>query len=249
MKIYISFLKDNLKLLIKKNKFIYKIVRQTYIILFNTILENFSGSNKDIFTDIYKNNKWGDKESYSGSGSNIKQTKNILRELPKVVRKYQIKSILDLPCGDFYWMKEYDFKNLDYIGADIVSDLVDNNIKKFSSENIKFKNLDLISNDLPYSDLLFCRDCLVHFSFDDIFQALKNIKRSKFKYLMTTNFLETGSNINIPTGSWRTINLCKPPFNFPDPIDNVIENCTESDNKFSDKVLSIWKVKSIPDYF
>tara|TARA_B100000212_G_scaffold100310_1_gene73819 strand:- start:356 stop:1105 length:750 start_codon:yes stop_codon:yes gene_type:complete len=248
MKIFINFLKDKLKLLLEKNNFIYKIVRKIYLILINTILENFSGSNKDIFTEIYKKNKWGDKYSYSGSGSNIKQTKNILIELPKVIRKYEITSILDLPCGDFYWMKEYDFKNLEYIGADIVSALVEQNIKKFSSENIKFMNLDIIINNLPCSDLLFCRDCLVHFSFDDIFQALKNIKRSKFKYLMTTNFLKTGSNINIPTGSWRTINLCKPPFNFPDPIENIIENCTEGDNKFSDKVLSLWMLKSIPDY-
>ena len=248
MKIFINFLKDNLKLLIAKNKFIYKIARYIYFIISNKILENFSGSNKEIFTEIYKKNKWGDKDSYSGSGSNIKQTKNILKELPKVVRKYQINSILDLPCGDFYWMKEYDFRNLDYVGADIVSDLVEQNIKNFSSKNIKFKNLDLISNDLPHCDLLFCRDCLVHFSFDDIFRALKNIKRSKFKYFMTTNFLDTDSNINIPTGAWRTINLCKPPFNFPDPIENIIENCTEADNKFSDKVLSIWMLKSIPDY-
>ena len=187
MKININFFKDKLKLLIQKNKFIYEIVRQIYFIYINTILQNFSGSNKDIFTEIYKKNKWGDKDSYSGSGSNIIQTKNILRELPKVVRKYEIKSILDLPCGDFYWMKEFNFKNLEYIGADIVSELIEKNIKEFSTQNIKFKNLDLIANDLPYCDLLFCRDCLVHFSFDDIFKALKNIKRSKFKYILTTN--------------------------------------------------------------
>ena len=145
-------------------------------------------------------------------------------------------------------MKEFNFNDLEYIGADIVSDLVDKNIKQFSKQNINFKYLDLISDDLPYSDMLLCRDCLVHFSFDDIFAALKNIKRSKIKYLVTTNFLETNSNSNISTGSWRAINLCKEPFNFPEPIQSILENCTEEENQFADKALSIWEVKLIPDY-
>ena len=77
-------------------------------------MKYFSGSNKDIFTHIYKNNKWGDKYSFSGSGSNLNQTKIILENLPRIINKYEIKSILDLPCGDFYWMKEYNFQDLKY---------------------------------------------------------------------------------------------------------------------------------------
>ena len=70
--------------------------------------------------------------------------------------------------------------------------------------------------------------------------------RAKFKYLMTTNFLKREFNLDIATGAWRTINLCKPPFNFPQPIENIYEKCTEGGNKFSDKVLSIWDFKNIP---
>ena len=66
---------------------------------------------------------------------------------------------------------------------------------------------------------------------------------------MTTNFLFRDNNLNIATGNWRTINLCKPPFNFNSPIENLIENCSEGkDNEFADKALSIWEVKSIPSY-
>ena len=46
---------------------------------------------------------------------NLEQTLVILDELPKIIRKYKISSILDLPCGDFYWMKEFDFKEINYI--------------------------------------------------------------------------------------------------------------------------------------
>ena len=240
------YFKNFLKQYLKRNKYLYKMISVFYHKFEYLKLSYFSGSNKDIFTNIYLKNKWGDKDSFSGSGSNFKQTKVILNQLPNLIIKYKIKSILDLPCGDFYWMKEYNFKDLNYIGADIVTELVDKNNKNFAKKNINFINLNLTTDKLPYSDLLFCRDCLVHFSFEDIFKALKNIKRTQFKYFMTTNFYKRGTNKDIPTGSWRTINLCKPPFNFPEPSETIIEDCTEADNIFSDKVLSFWEVKSLP---
>ena len=238
--------KEVLKKIIKKSQFIYNNFRKVYHFYINIKLKYFSGSNKDIFTEIYIKNKWGDHYSFSGTGSNMEQTQNILKELPNVIKKYNIKSMLDIPCGDFFWMKEHNFKDVNYIGADIVPDLIKTNNYKYKSKNINFETLDIINNDLPYSDLLFCRDCLVHLSFNDIFNALRNIKRTKFKYLMTTNFLKRDSNVDIATGSWRTINLCKPPFNFPEPIENIYEKCTEGDSKFSDKVLSIWEFNKIP---
>ena len=241
-------LKNYLKKHLKRNKYLFKNIKKFYHFFYNIKLKYLSGSNKDIFTNIYINNKWGDKESFSGSGSNLRQTKVILKSLPNLINKYKIKSFLDIPCGDFYWMKEFNFKDLKYIGADIVREIIDNNNSNYSKKNINFLNLNLISDDLPYADLLFCRDCLVHFSFEDIFKALKNIQKTKCKYFMTTNFYSREINENIPTGSWRTINLCKPPFNFPEPSETIIENCTESENIFSDKVLSLWDIKSIP-YF
>ena len=65
---------------------------------------------------------------------------------------------------------------------------------------------------------------------------------------MTTNFFERSTNQDISTGSWRTINLCKPPFNFPEPLLTILENCTEGDNQFSDKSLSLWELSKIPNY-
>ena len=108
------------KSFLKKNEFIFNIFRQIYGFYSYLNLKYFSGSNKDIFTNIYFKNKWGDNNSFSGSGSNLEQTSVILDELPKIIRKYKISSILDLPCGDFYWMKEFDFKEINYIGSDIV---------------------------------------------------------------------------------------------------------------------------------
>ena len=172
---------------LRNKKFIYQLIKNIKDFFYHFQLKYFSGSNKDIFTDIYKKNKWRDSYSSSGTGSNLKQTQTIVNEMPKIFSKYQIKSILDIPCGDFYWMKELKFLEINYLGADIVPELVKMNKKNFSKNNIKFKVLDLSKDELPCADLIFCRDCLVHLSYEDIFKCLNNIKRSNCKYLMTTN--------------------------------------------------------------
>ncbi len=240
----------NLKLRLKKYKFLYEKIKRIYIFYINLKIKfkHIFWDRKDIFTDIYLNNKWGDKYSLSGTGSNLNQTKIILKEIANTIKKYEIKNILDIPCGDFYWMKEFDFHGLNYIGADFISELINENIEKFKRANINFQVIDLLEDDIPDSDLLFCRDCLVHFSFEDIFKALKSIKKTNSKYFLTTNFVERNHNCDIPTGAWRTINLCKPPFNFPEPSLIILENCTEANNQFSDKSLSLWELKNIPEY-
>lgn len=239
-------MKEKLKIILKKNIFLYKNLQFFYQFFKNIYLSNFAGSKKDIFRRIYLENKWNDNYSYSGTGSNLEQTKNILEKLPSILLKYDIKSILDIPCGDFFWMKEFDFKGFNYLGGDIVPELIKKNQEKFSNNYINFMILDLTTDQLPSADLIFCRDCLVHLSYRDIFKSLNNIKKSKFKFFMTTNFIDRKFNKNIATGSWRTLNLLKPPFNFPEPVENIDEMCSEANKSYPDKVLSIWKKDSIP---
>ena len=94
-------LKKQIKELIKNNSLIYKILKALSNLPF-FYLKYFSGSNKDIFQNIYFNNRWGDSSSLSGTGSNLEQTTNIIKELPSIFKKYKINSILDIPCGDFF---------------------------------------------------------------------------------------------------------------------------------------------------
>ena len=239
---------EKVKSILRKNKLIHYGLKEIYKFYNFTYLKFFAGTNKDIFTEIYVKNKWKDDSSHSGTGSNLEQTKEIIKVFPKFISNYKIQSILDIPCGDFYWMKEINFDKVNYIGGDIVPQLIKRNNELFSKKNIVFKIIDLTIDNLPKSDVIFCRDCLVHLSFKDIFKALNNIKRSNSKYLITTSFVKRNLNHDIATGSWRTINLCKKPFNFPDPILNINENCTEANKKYSDKVLSIWDINSIPDF-
>lgn len=199
-------------------------------------------SRADIFKEISDSNLWYGAESVSGPGSALDQTQVLVEKLPALFRKYQIKTILDVPCGDFNWMQRLAMEGMQYIGADVVPEIVERNHERFGDKHRKFVHLDMVSDALPAVDLVFCRDCLVHFSFSDIASALENIYKSGSRYLMITTFPDEPENHDIPTGGWRTLDFKKAPFYFPEPLELLNENCTELNGKFSDKSVGLWSI-------
>ena len=200
----------------------------------------------DTFHNIYRTNHWSGRDSISGEGSDLTQTQQIQTELPALLKTLPVSVLLDLPCGDFGWMRFLNFPITSYIGADIVPELISQNQKKYGQLNRQFIVLDITQDSLPSADLLFCRDCFVHLSFCDIRLALTNIKSSKLTYLLTTTFTKCEINEEITTGDWRVLNLERPPFNFPPPIHLINEQCSEGEGEFQDKNLGLWLVETIP---
>lgn len=196
------------------------------------------------FTKIYKKNIFGSSESRSGSGSTMEQTAYIRGIFPDLFKELGIKTILDVPCGDFNWMRHVDLAGAHYIGGDIVPDLISQNNEKHKSGNVEFRNLNIITDDLPQVDLILCRDCLVHLNFESGLKAIENFKRSGSTYLLTTTFSARDSNDDL-FGIWRTLNLQKAPYNLPMPLKMINEKCTEGNNKFTDKCLGLWKLADI----
>ena len=203
-------------------------------------------STEETFNLIHSQNIWGSHQSVSGQGSTLEQTSNVSSFLNEIIMSLEIGSILDLPCGDFNWMQNVEIGNINYIGGDIVSDLIENNKKQIHPKNIQFQQIDLLKDELPAADLILVRDCFVHFSYADILLAIKNIKRSKCKYLLTTTFTQQKLNGNIITGDWRPINLLRKPFYFPKPILMAKENLVEEYKRdFRGKSLALWKVDDL----
>lgn len=200
---------------------------------------------KDVFSEIKHSNVWGSPESVSGAGSERSQTEFLVPELGRLLKARGVKTLLDIPCGDFNWMKNVDLSGVRYTGADIVNDLIQGNTLRYKAENIDFRVLNLITDDLPKNDVVFVRDCLVHLSYKDIFSALENIKKSGSRYLLTTTFTNRRKNYDIVTGDWRTLNLLKPPFNFPEPLQIIVEHCTEDGDEYIDKSIALWDLKAL----
>lgn len=201
--------------------------------------------NEVVFANIYKSNSWESEESVSGPGSTLLSTENLRLKLEAFFNDYKIKSIVDAPCGDYNWFKEIDYKFESYKGFDVVKEIIDINRSKYLSPNVEFNIADITIDVLPKADIIFCRDCLVHLSFNKIFKAISNFKKSGSKYLLTTSYSDYLNNTDIATGDWRKINLLLPPFNFPKERLSISEDCKGNDANFlysKDKCLSLWEL-------
>jgi hypothetical protein len=199
----------------------------------------------EIFTAYYEENYWGSNESVSGRGSENVQTIHVQKILNSVINEFNIKSILDIPCGDFNWIKNTDIKKINYIGADIVEGIIRNNSERFSDNNLSFECLNIVKDRLPTVDLIFVRDCLVHLSYENVLEALVNIKNSGSKYLLTTSFIGRDNNHDIKDGDWRPLNLEIDPINLPEPLKIYAEKCTENNDIYRDKCLNLWVIDQL----
>lgn len=172
---------------------------------------------QDRFTLIYRRNAWGSKESVSGSGSTFAMTNSVRSLLPIIFEKFEIKSILDVPCGDFNWMKLVDLNGISYLGGDIVEPLVADLNRNFSSTFVSFTQFDITIDRFPKSDLVLNRDCLFHLSYRDIQLTLSNFLKSGSMYFLSTSYENGGkfTNTDIRSGDFRLIDLFTSPFCFP----------------------------------
>jgi SAM-dependent methyltransferase len=203
------------------------------------------GSREKIFTDIYINQGWGGGETISGDGSTIENTIGIRDQLLKFFEYYSVRSIVDAPCGDYNWFGQSNIMLDNYIGLDIVEDLINKNSSTYGDENHKFYCKDICTDDIPRVDLILCRDCLMHLSNRESLQAIRNFKRSGSKYLLITTNPNNPTNTNIQTGTFRHLNMTKQPFNFSAPISLVNERDTRFGGMYSDKSLGLWLLEDI----
>ena len=186
-------------------------------------------------------------ESRSGPGSSLFSTAVLRKELPRVIREFKVQLLLDAACGDFNWMRHVvNNPLLEYIGIDVLPDLIQRNQEAFGAPIREFRTLDLIRDQLPKVDLIVCRDCLVHLSFADVADAIRNFKRSQSRYLLTTSFPNHDKNQDIATGDWQPLNLQRYPFYFPPPIRIINENCEENGGLYRDKSVALWEVDKLP---
>jgi SAM-dependent methyltransferase len=149
-------------------------------------------SHKKVFERIYKEKIWGHTKSdnpfYSGSGSDDEYANIYSKIISKFIDDNQVKSMVDLGCGDFRVGKKIIEKvNVEYIGLDIVPDLVHYNNMNFSSDKVKFKCINIVKDDLMKAELCTIRQVLQHLSNNDIKKVLKKCKQ--YKYLIITEHL------------------------------------------------------------
>jgi SAM-dependent methyltransferase len=194
-------------------------------------------------------------EAVSCTESELRNAAHIIRELPGLLRRYGVRSILDVPCGDFGWMRHVDLSGVDYTGADIVPELIAANQSAWAAPTRRFIQRDLLRDKLPDADLVLCRDCLSNFSHMDVLRALERIADTASRFLLTTTFVYRTypRNADIATGQWTPINLEMAPYDLGSPLALLIAGSHACINygpdvgtvPMSDCCLGLWDMESI----
>ena len=178
-----------------------------------------------------------DRESSSGSGSTVYNTRNTIKTINYIIDKYNIKTILDLPCGDTNWITKINMNNIQYMGLDISPEIIKYNKEKYN--HLNFKIHDIVEYPIyDKYDLIVCRDLLFHLSIEEVINSINNFKKSNSTYILTSTFPNSNDNSKLSTNGFSEINLNIEPFNFQKPIELFPEI-------EKGKYLGLWKLDTI----
>jgi SAM-dependent methyltransferase len=197
------------------------------------------------FSRIISSNAWGSKETPCGPGSTLEACAEIIHRLPAWISSYQVKSIVDLGCGDFHWMKEVDLSGIEYDGYDIVCASVEA-AQQHSSPNIRFHHTDILAIEIPKADLILCKDVLIHLPDQEALALLHSITESGSRLLASTtapgwpNLFRGGMQV----GEFSPIDIEQAPYNLGVPIDSIEVPHKEGNPR---KYLALWGLKGILD--
>jgi hypothetical protein len=203
---------------------------------------------QSFFQKVYQDNLWTSEESASGYGSERWVCENLIRELPLVMKKYGVKSLLDAPCGDFNWMQHVNMRGVTYLGGDIVPEIIEQNNHKYGDSTTSFQVLDIVENKIPKVDMIFIRDLFIHCTLDLIVKSLHNIVNSGCSYIFLTQ--DTLDSRYPPEGNvelerakdgvsyeFRFLNMTLAPFHLPAPLEIIYEAKEVWDGH---KTMALW---------
>merc|ERR1711879_340528 len=171
-----------------------------------------------VFSNIYKNNVWGNGKNRptSGGGSSPGATLQYRLYLHALLTNKHIKSVVDVGCGDWAFSRLIDWSGVDYKGFDLVENVIVKDKEQYEAPNIHFAVGNALE-ELPKADLLIIKDVLQHLSLGDIQKFLDvNVLNGKYKYVLVTGGHSKDRfvpNVDIEPGHVREVSLEIPPFN------------------------------------
>ena len=132
-----------------------------------------------VFDDVYSTRQWSrfEEDFHSGPGSvgsSASQYADCIRDL---IRQRNIRSVVDVGCGDFRVARGFVSDEINYIGVDIVGPLIARNQAAYGSDTVRFVQLDATRDPLPDGDLCLIREVLQHLSISQITQVLQAVRK------------------------------------------------------------------------
>lgn len=191
----------------------------------------------NVFSQIYQGNLWHGRESLSGPGSGRAATRRVARDIEVLVRDLEVSSVLDVGCGDGYWMPDLP----GYVGVDVAPEAVAR-ARELHPER-RYEVLDGRRERLPQADLVIVRDAIQHLPLLDGRLLIVNILSSGATWLLASTF-PGGPNVDIAEGESYTPDLQAPPFGFAEPEFTIADGYGYAGEGVRDprKVLGLWRL-------
>jgi hypothetical protein len=193
-----------------------------------------AGHRRRAFQGAYGRAQWGLEKGadfFSGAGSRGACADVYVECISRIVEGHCQESdrpltVVDLGCGDFSVGRQLleRTENMKYIGCDIVPELIGAHTANVQDPRASFRELDIVSGDLPDGDICLVREVLQHLCNSDVSRVLKKLGKYKHVYITEARpvILEGPANPDKPSGpgvrwDWRTgrgrgIELDQPPF-------------------------------------
>ncbi|MEY4879165.1 MAG: hypothetical protein RJB62_634 [Pseudomonadota bacterium] len=163
-----------------------------------------------IFTFIYDRAIWG---GGSGAGSDLRNTVLYVAYIQALMDRHQLRSVLDIGCGDWRFSRYLDFSGRAYLGYDVVSSVIATDQATYGAPHIRFEQADVSAlTEFPPADLILCKDVLQHLSHRNVTRILGLCRNAR--YALITNDYHP-ENTDCADGETRPLDVSKPPFDFP----------------------------------
>lgn len=166
-----------------------------------------------IFGHIYREDHW---DGGSGVGSAPDATEAYRAILGEILPAADIRSVVDVGCGDWQLGSLVDWSPVDYLGLDVVPAVVERNKAEFGRPGVRFELGDARRVAPPVADLLLAKDVLQHWPNADA-AAFLDANLRRYRYCLITNDMASKHwdgdvNQDVFLGEWRTVDLEREPF-------------------------------------
>jgi SAM-dependent methyltransferase len=156
---------------------------------------------------------WG---RHSGGGSDPYWNIDYRSFLERFIALNDIRTVVDIGCGDWQFSRFINFSGVRYYGFDVVESVISQNRALYSSENISFDAMPVDLDGVPSADLLIMKDVLQHLPDAEIMRHKRELFSRYPRCLLSNSYhkLHTPRNIDVSYGGFRSLDLNAPPYEF-----------------------------------
>lgn len=160
--------------------------------------------------------------------------------LSMLIKGFAIESMVDLPCTSNIASQKFALPLKKYFGVSESLDVARALQSQYGSSISTYLHADITAELLPKVDLILAWDELCTLSPTGVQAALVHFKKSGAKFLLMRHYPDLPKNKKNKTGGFQPVNWTLPPYNFPQPLIQIMET---KEGKMES--LSLWTLDKL----